>query len=489
MFDISEVGSWEELSNELTKSAIPHDTDKIKAAYDYAARVHAGDVRKSGDSQLEHLLTVASYLARAGLDDTSIIAGLLHEVLSKEPDKLDEIDKLFGTEVAFIITGLTDMEEHTKVFDDHNEDPQNFRHLIINGTDDIRVLIVRLANKLHNVLSLGILDPERQRNQAYKILMVYAPLCEYIGLGSFQSILENEAFKFAYPDTAKFISDYVTKQVSINAPEIDKLINRLRNLLGEYNVTPVSISSRAKNIYSIYNKVKRKYLGEDPEITEEHLAKVKDLLGVRLILSSIEECYLTLGLLHGNWDYFPEEFDDYIVRPKQSGYKSIHTVINHQGQPIEIQIRTQEMHEYNEFGPASHIAYKLKSYQGKVGNQDFGWTKNLTNWKTKTNLTKEDFAVKAFANSIFVFTPKGKVIQLPKDASPLDFAFRIHTNLGARYLGAKVNNQMRPMSYKLKTGEIVEILEGNKINVNQDWLKYAVATSTKSHIRKYLKPA
>lgn len=487
MFKLDTVSSWEQLAAEIKQDSIPRNLEAIQQAYSYAEKVYAGHTRKCGELLIVHALTVAAYVHRLALDDISVIAGLLHEVTDLFPEKLNELDRLFGADVALIVGGLTDLKTHSHVFVRHNEDPVNFRNLIIQGADDVRVLIVRLANKLHNILSIKSLDQERQMNQAYKVLYVYAPLCEYLGLGSFQAIFETEAFKIVKPEAAQLIADYVNNSLVTKEESLQKLKQEILNLLAKYSVNECEISFRTKNLYSIYRKIKRKYLSDsEPEVKVEHLEKIKDVVGMRLVVDNIESCYLALGLIHGSWQYIPEEFDDYIVHPKESGYKSIHTVIEYEGTPVEVQIRTHDMHEYNEFGPASHIAYKLRSY-GNSAKEQLAWTKELSEWKHKSNLTKEDFKIKAFAESIFVFTPKGQIIKLGKGATPIDFAFRIHTQVGAHYVGAKVNNQMRPMQYVLQTGDVVEILTAKNQNVNQDWLQIARLNSTKIHIRKLLR--
>ncbi|MCA9379447.1 bifunctional (p)ppGpp synthetase/guanosine-3',5'-bis(diphosphate) 3'-pyrophosphohydrolase, partial [Candidatus Dojkabacteria bacterium] len=378
-FDLSEVHTIKDLLGQLEASKIDHDLGKVEQAFDYASQVHAGELRKNGDPRSYHLLTTAAYLARLNLDTTSVICGLLHEVLEKDKTKLTEIDNKFGTEVAFIIDGLTNVKYQSEAFDTHNEDPANFRHLIMNSVDDIRVLLVRLANKLHNVQSLDVLKPDRKQSQANKILLIYAPLCEYLGLGQFQSIFETLAFKALKPEEYKLISDHIAKLGKDLRIEIDALAKQLSDFGNKYNLQVHDISSRTKNVYSTYRKLKRKCLQPGEQITEEHLAKIKDLLGIRVIVETVEQCYVLLGLIHENWKHLPEEFDDYISKPKISGYKSIHTVINFGETPVEIQIRTSEMHEYNEFGPASHIAYKLQSQNNQKA--DHTWTKDLLKWK------------------------------------------------------------------------------------------------------------
>lgn len=484
MFNLAEVHTIKELLDELEASKIAHDLSKVQKAYTYAEKTHSGETRKNGDPRTFHLLTTAVYLARLNLDTTSVIAGLLHEVLEKDDTKLSEIDTLFGTEVAFIIDGLTNVKHQSEAFNTHNEDPANFRHLVMNSVDDIRVLIVRLANKLHNVQTLEVLTPERRRNQANKILLIYAPLCEYLGLGHFQSVFETLAFKALQPADYQLIDSYIMQLGEESKTQLTKLTERISDFSKKYNLQIHDVSSRTKNIYSTYRKIKRKYLQADEQLSVHHLSQIKDLLGIRVILDTVEECYVLLGLIHEHWEYIAEEFDDYIIKPKISGYKSIHTVINQENTPVEIQIRTAQMHEYNEFGPASHIAYKLQS--AEKHKSDHTWTKDLIRWKDG-KLTKEDFQIKAFAESIFVFTPKGKIIKLNQGANPLDFAFHIHTGMAACYTGAKVNGIMRAMNWELRTGDIIEILHSKKLTINPQWLQIATSSGTKASIRKLLR--
>lgn len=476
MFVTNQITTIEELLTEIKGSALTYDIGAIQKAYQLVTKVHINDIRKSGDPLIYHLLTVAAYAVRLNLGSTATIASLLHEAIEKNRLDIEEIDQQFGTEVAFIVDGLTNLHNTTAVFDTHNEDPNNFRKLMLNATEDIRVLIIRLANKIHNLDSWEHLDPERRLNQANKTIMVYAPLCEYVGLGQFQRIFQDKAFQVVYPLEYKIITAYVAELTKTHSATLVELNNTISKDLNQYGVKVNAISSRTKSLFSIWSKVDRKYLSPGEKLTEYHLSKLRDIQGIRVIVNDVAECYLVLGLLHGKYRFELEEFDDYILNPRASGYRSIHTVIYFQELPIEVQIRTVDMHEMNEYGPASHINYKLGLKENHT------WTKELLTWQQHDN-----YKIKVFSESVFVFTPKGRIVQLQKGSTPLDFAFEIHTDIGYCYRGALVNGRMRPMDYILQTGDVIEILTAKHRNVNSGWLTKAKMTYTKSMINKKLK--
>lgn len=482
MFNLAEVTTIEKLLAEVEAANLTLDAEKIQAAYKFAAARHGDERRKSGDPVLWHLLTVAAYIVRLRLDTTSVVAALLHEVIEKQVGTLQELDDKFGSDVALIIDGITDLKRQTSTFQTHNEHPENFRRLLLNATDDVRGLIIRLANKLHNTGTWKFLAPIRMQNQANKTLLVYAPLCEYLGLGQFLEIFQERAFAALHPHEFKLVQNFVKASRGEAEDRLQQLNEELMHLLSENNVRVQASSFRTKNLYSAYKKILRKYLLPGEELQEKHMQKLKDILGIRLLIEGTDQCYLTLGLLHDRFEFDSDEFDDYILQPRANGYKSIHTVIYYLGSPVEIQIRTPEMHDYNEFGPASHIAYK-------TGTQaiDSTWTKELVEWQNSEQQQQDKFKVKAFSESIFVFTPQGKIVRLAIGASPLDFAYAVHTDVGDRFRGALVNKVMRPMSHELKTGDIVEILTNKQPNVNADWLKYVKMPYTRSHIQKKLR--
>jgi guanosine-3',5'-bis(diphosphate) 3'-pyrophosphohydrolase len=486
IFDVSVIKTFEELEALVKKSEINYDLDLIKNAYSFSENLHRGQKRLTGELYITHCLTVAKYVVQLNLDTTSVVVALLHDATDKGNASIDEIDKKFGTEVAFIVDGMTNIRDFSKLYVGlDSNDIENFKHLVLASAEDIRVLLIRLSEKLHNVQTVDVLNPEQKKLTALRLLRIYAPLAEYLGLGYYQRVFQDTAFSILKPTEYAIVVDSINKLYAASEDLVNDFISDVTKLFNKYDVKFKEIKGRKKGIFSTYEKVKRKYLENDEVLSAKHFRKLKDTFAFRVIVENIEQCYLALGLIHSNWEYFEDEFDDYISRPKPNGYKSIHTVINYQGIDVEIQIRTLEMDEFSEFGPACHIAYKLQG-SGK-SNETLTWTKDLIKWKEKKDLTKEDFKLKVFSNSIFVFTPKGLVIRLDKDSTPLDFAFQIHTNVGYYYAGAKVNGKMVSMNHILQTGDVIEIITTNKINTNQDWLKCAKMHSTKYRIKRQLR--
>lgn len=482
---IAPTNSLEELLD-LVRSFSDADKLMVKKAYRYADDKLATHERLGGDSYLVHALNVAGYIARLDLDPASVIAALLHDVIDKAGASLDEIDSEFGTEIAFIVDGLSTMRKMSHNSSPNEKDLINFKNLIFNATEDIRILMIRLAEKVDSILTIERIDEETRKRSAFKALNIYAPLAEYLNLGVFQRILEDEAFKILFPEEYEIINNYIESFFKETQNKVEDYVEYLTDLLKSYNIQNFEIYARKKGIYSAFKKIKGKYLKPGQKLNLEAVDKLKDLFASRIIVDTVEQCYIVLGLLNSVFETLTDEFDDYVANPKPNGYKSIHTLLIYKGTIFEAQIRTKEMHEYNEFGTASHIAYKLKS-AGKTSNSSLTWTKDLVKWQE--NSATENFKIKAFAESIFVFTPKGMVVTLDKGSKPIDFAFRIHTTLGYRYTGARVNEKMVNMNYELQTGDIVEIITGSKDNVTLDWLKFATMTETKSRIRRRLNKA
>lgn len=483
---LKEILSFDELINQLRDNRLMYNIEEIKHAYDFVKLMHKDEVRVSGKPYIHHTLNVAYYVAQLKLDTNAIVAALLHDTISKANISIDDIDKQFGTEVAFIVDGLQNLKTLSKTYTIEHSG-EEFTNLIFNASDDLRIIIIRLADKLHNIVTLDNTDKKIQEIAAQKILNIYSPLAEFMGLGFMQRALNDAAFKILEPQM------FATVQAQIdNLSRQDKNIimdfqNTVEALLKRYNIKNFEVSARKKGTYSAYRKIFRKYIRNN-NLTAKAFAEIKDIFAIRIIVPSLEDCYKVLGAIHSEFEYSPDHFEDYISVPKENGYKSIHSVITYEAKPIEIQIRTLEMHEYNEFGPACHIAYKL---QGSKKNLDdtFTWTKQLVDWKDANNatLSKDDFKIDIFKESVFVFTPKGLVIRMRKGANALDFAYRIHTDIGHRYRGAIINGKMVKMDYELKTGDRIEIITDSKINASMDWLKIAKVTRTKDKIKKALR--
>lgn len=478
---ITQIRNFDDLKKLLLSQETNYDLEIIQQAYEFAEKTHLGQTRNSGELAITHCLIVAALVANLGLDTTSICVALLHDTVDKGGKSIDELDKLFGTEIAFIIQGLSGVKDLSKTAKSATiQREEKLLNLLISGADDIRIIVIWIAEKVHNILTLNNLTPEARINSAQKAQNVYAPLAEYAGLSAFQKILEDESFKTLKPDLYNQIEkkreDFLKNSMNItNEFEIE-----INNLLKEFNITNFQVSSRIKSVYSIYKKLKNRYNFKTEEGNlDESFLRLKDIFAARILVEDIKTCYAILGLLQSNFELIQDEFSDYIAQPKDNGYRSIHTIIIYKGLFLEIQIRTFEMHDYNEFGAASHIAYKLQNTK-----QTFTWTKDLLNWKDTEEEKKEKYKLKIFKESIFCFTPKGMVISLPQGATPLDFAFRVHTNIGERYVGAKVNGKMEKMSHELSNGDVVEIITGKNSNVSLDWVRFCKSPTTKAKIKK-----
>jgi len=466
-------------------SDIEYDEALIRKAYEFIKKCHADSKRMSGGSIVEHCLSTAGYVADLNLDTTSIVSALLHDVVDKTEVSIEEIDAKFGTEIAFIVDGLTSIRALSKNYNEKSDDKDNFKKLIFNSTEDLRVIIIRLCEKLHNVLSIKSLPDDLREQSARKILNIYAPLAEYLGLGVIQRELTDRAFEIIKPKQYKLIHNAIEDFFDVKGDVIESFESDISDFISQY-IKNFKIHSRKKSVYSAYNKLKRKYLSQGLTL-DDAIKKLMDIYASRILVENVEQCYLVLGLIHETYDVLADEFVDYMANPKENGYKSIHVLFKYKGVTLELQIRTFEMEEYNEFGPACHIAYKLSG--GKKNNDSFTWTKELVGWQDKNTLSKDDFRIKAFKESVFCFTPKGLVVTVQKGAGPLDFAFKVHTDLGIKYRGALVNGKMVSKDYELKTGDTVEILTDKNPNVTRDWLKVVKSTAAKAQIRKNLKRA
>jgi GTP pyrophosphokinase len=478
-FNYLTITKLEQLIATIIDLKLDVDIDKITNAYKYSEIKHKDQLRNNGDLAISHALTVANYIAQLRLDETSIIVALAHDVVEKCGTNIDEIDHTFGTTVAFIIDGLNNIRKFSKNINGTQSDSEVLKQLIFNSTEDVRILIVRIAEKIHNLLTLTDFTSEQAIKAAERALLIYAPLSEYLNLSGFQKTLEDKAFEILYPKEYRFINDAVEEVYQDQKDIINQFQNQLSTIFSQYNISNLQINSRRKGKYSIYRKIKKKYMDKYGGLNHESFSRVLDIFASRVLVNSVEECYMVLGLIQSNFEMIQEDFADYIADPKENGYRSIHTIVRYLGKTFEVQIKTHEMHEINEYGSASHIAYKSK---GSINTADMTWTKDLVKWQGSSE--KEIYKLKAFSNSIFVFTPKGLVIRLEKGSTPIDFAFRIHTEIGKRYTGSKVNGKMVNMSAVLNTGDVVEILTQKKPNVSIDWVNIAKMNSTKNKIRR-----
>jgi guanosine-3',5'-bis(diphosphate) 3'-pyrophosphohydrolase len=473
--------SWHGLARALEESANSrmYDLEKIKGAFDFAEKIHSGQKRISGHPFISHPLFVAWVLIKLNMDQSSIIAGLLHDVIETKKVNEEDISRSFGDEVALIVLGVTEIRKKTKGTRDI-KDPEimeNFRRLILSSIDDSRVLIIRIIEKLHGALTIKHLGPKDQKIQAEKLIRIYAHLAEYANFYFAKREMEDAAFKVLYPKKQRKIKNYFERFLEANEKNLENLISKIIQLLELNKIAYTNVYGRRKGYYSTYLKIMRAL--EKGEIKEFKPSVVNDVMGITVLTKDVNSCYEVLGLIHNSFEYFEDEFDDYIANPKPNGYRSLQTTVSlGKGSRAEIQIKTEEMHYFNEYGPASHVAYKY----GKLGKGSISWLEELSGWRNGK------FKIKVFEENIYVFTPKRDVVQLPKGATPVDFACRIHGNLLRYCKGAKVNGKLVKLNHRLNNGDLVEIIKSKRpTEPRRDWLYWCYSGSTKSALRKLIK--
>lgn len=460
------------------------DLEKIKKAYDFAKSIHSNQKRASGEPFIIHPLAVAELVVDLNLDEDSVCAALLHDVIEESEGKvtLSDIEKNFGLEIALIVDGLTNFRETVKRFPVHRESLDNLRKLLLASVDDIRVLIVRLADKIHNGRTIKFLPKDRQKKFAQRVFSIYSPLAEFISLWVFKRELEDIAFKVLYPDDYLWLKKNLKSSQEKSEKILEKLIKEINEALAGRKINGVDIFGRTKGLWSTWCKI-QKYV-ESGRISRKDSSVVLDVIGVSVLVDDVDTCYAVLGVIHSIWEYLPDSFDDYISRPKPNGYQALQTTVLVNDTFAEVQIKTRKMHEYNEFGPASHIAYKIAGGKN-VSNYSYGWVKELVRWKNGEK--QRQFKIRVFEKYVYILTPKGDIIQLQKEATPIDFAYRIHTSLGNSCRGVKVNEKMVRLDYELQNGDLVEILVNpRQKHPKQKWLEFAKTKEARDKIKKAL---
>jgi GTP diphosphokinase / guanosine-3',5'-bis(diphosphate) 3'-diphosphatase len=449
------------------------DQEKISLAYFYAENKHINETRFSGKPYITHPVRIAVNLIKNEFDVATIQAGLLHDVLENTETTYDEMKKYFGAEVTNIVDGVTKvssyrLKDKPKVFSDNSlylERVDNYRKLLFAAANDPRIIIVKLFDRLDNIETIHWMPKEKQKFYARETIEIFAPLAERLGMGFLKGQLEDKSFPYAYPEEYKKFIKEVTGAYKNAKIFVRSIIPYVRSKVEKENVDLIAIDGRAKFYYSLYKKLQRK----------KDIHQIYDILALRLIVKSIEDCYKTLGIIHSLYTPLPDKIKDYIAKPKDNGYQSLHTTVKDKAQnTFEVQIRTEEMHEIAEYGIASHWHYKEKNHSFGHKDSVLDWVaeleklKNITNKKEFLSELKENF----FAHQVFVFTPKGDILHLPFGSTPIDFAYKIHTSLGHRTLGAKINKRIAPLSTILKTGDTVEIITSKVINPKADWLNF-----------------
>ncbi|MBX3066589.1 MAG: bifunctional (p)ppGpp synthetase/guanosine-3',5'-bis(diphosphate) 3'-pyrophosphohydrolase [Anaerolineae bacterium] len=450
------------------------DQDLIVRAYDLAARAHEGQVRKSGEPYMIHPVAVAQILSELKLDAPAIAAALLHDVVEDTDITVDDLEREFGLTVAQLVDGVTKMDrlptqpEATPKGAGHkpgNKDAETLRKLFLAMSNDMRVVLIKLADRIHNMRTLGYLSPERQKRMARETIEIFAPLANRLGIWQMKWELEDLSFRYLNPDRYKEIAGQLNERRTDRQKYMDRVRDKLMKELHKAGIE-ATIMARPKHIYSIYRKMDRKQV---------NFEEVYDVRAVRVIVKDNPTCYHVLGIVHSLWRPIPSEFDDYIASPKENFYRSLHTaVIDDEGKTLEVQIRTSEMHEHAEYGVAAHWRYKEGAKADKEFEERLKYLRKLMDFDERTEQNAEEFvnAMKSdvFENRVYVFTPKGDIVDLPAGATPIDFAYHIHTDVGHRCRGAKINGQMVGLDYRLRSGDRVEILRSKQGGPSLDWL-------------------
>ena len=475
---------YEGLLRKINENCNNIDTDIVKKAYDLACDAHKNQKRESGEPYITHPIDVAEILAEMGMDTSTIVAGLLHDVIEDTHYTYDDIKNIFNEEVADLVQGVTKLgkiEYKTK----EEQQADNVRKMLLAMAKDIRVIIIKLADRLHNLRTLKFMPKEKQKQKAKETLDIYAPLAHRLGISKIKWELEDLAFRYLHEEEYYDLVKQIAEKRVERETYIAEIIEDLHNKLEESEIDS-DIDGRPKHFYSIYKKMINK---------NKSIEQIFDLTAIRILVNTVKDCYGVLGIVHTIYKPIPGRFKDYIAMPKPNMYQSLHTtVIGPQGKTFEIQIRTFEMHKTAEYGIAAHWKYKEgdtqedkeKSFENKLA-----WLRDMLEWQKETSDAEEfieGFKIDLFTDEIFVFTPKGVVINLPSGATPIDFAYRIHTDIGNRCIGSKVNGKIVPLDYNLKTGEIVEVLTSNNAKgPNMDWLNMAKSNQAKSKIREWFK--
>lgn len=474
---------WRELESAIGAFPDRYDRELISRAFLRAKECHAGQKRIAGGAYICHPLRVARHVAEFQIDTPTVQAALLHDVAEDTPRTIEEIQKEFGEEVAFLVNGVTKLG-HIK-YRGVEEEVENLRKMMLAMSEDIRVILIKLADRFDNMRTIEALPPEKRRRIALETLDLYAPIAHRLGIGELAGDLEDLAFPIVYPKEYQWLMEHVRERYEARRRYLESLVPLLQRELEQNRIMPVSVHARAKHYYSLYRKLLRK---------DMNLEIVYDLVALRVIVRTVEECYGALGVVHALWKPLPGRIKDYIALPKPNGYRSIHTtVFGPEGKIIEAQIRTADMHEESERGIAAHWHYADTKSAGRRVHaipKEFAWVGQLQNWQREHKIADdfiESLKIDFFKDRIFVITPKGEVIDLPDGATPVDFAYHIHSEVGNTCSGARVNGRIVPLDYRLASGEVVEILTQRNKMPSAEWLEFVRTSFAKGKIRDALR--
>lgn len=473
-----------DILKELSPVPPKKDADLIVKAYDFALKAHATQKRKSGEPYFIHVFETAKNLARYEMDATTIAAGFLHDVLEDTPTTEEELAAMFGEEIVCLVKGVTKLG-HVK-YQGHIRHVESLRKFLMALSQDYRVLMIKLADRLHNLRTLEHVRPDKQKRIAMESIEVYAPLADRLGIGRLKGEIEDAAFPFAYPAEAKEVQGLLDERSKVLTESLASVYEEIQKQLAATSIKVKQIDWRIKHAFSLWKKLQKR-TGKERDTIDT----IYDIAAIRIIVGTVEECYAVLGIVHALWKPLPARIKDFIALPKLNGYQSLHTtVFTGEGGLVEIQIRTQEMHSRAEFGIASHYLYKEQT-KDVPNDPKFRWVEEFKNLgKTDENIGSDDLIshLKSdfFNDRIFVFTPRGEVIDLPKDSSTIDFAYAIHSDIGNTMSGARVNGKFVSLDTQLHSSDIVEIETKKDAKPKSKWLDYVKSSAAKKHIRTYM---
>jgi GTP diphosphokinase / guanosine-3',5'-bis(diphosphate) 3'-diphosphatase len=474
----------EEIIDKISAYIPAADLELIKKAYVFSAQVHQGQVRVSGEPYLSHIFEVANTLTSMQMDVTTVVAGILHDTVEDTLTTIDKIKELFGEDVAALVDGVTKigkMSFTSKDASGEERQAENFRKMIIAMAKDIRVIMIKLADRLHNMRTLSALAPEKRLKIAQETMDIYVPIANRLGIGWIKTELEDLAFSYQKPHAYKELKERLATEKEEREKYIQDVKAIIEKRLAEYHLK-AEITGRPKHLFSIHKKMLQ------DGISLEH---IYDVLAFRVVVGTVKECYEALGIVHSAWKPIPGRFKDYIAIPKPNMYQSLHTsVIGPYGERIEIQIRTEDMHKIAEEGIAAHWRYKEGKGMLEKDDEQFAWLRHMIEWQKDMKDAKEfmdTMKMDLFSEEVFIFTPKGAVKDLPQGATVVDFAYAVHTDVGHRCSAARVNGRLVPLKYQLKNGDMVEIITSPTHTPSKDWLKFVVTSRAKAKIRQSVK--
>ncbi len=476
--NVLSVTKFRDLMKGMQANRPTEDLEIVKKAYDYSLRVHSGQSRASGEPYLVHPLEVALVLAEMKMDPVAVAAGLLHDSVEDTSVTIVDIRKEFGEQVAHIVEGVTKISKIDFATKEEQQ-AENLRKMMLAMVDDIRVVLIKLADRLHNMRTLEHLEPERQQKIARETLEIYGPIAHRLGMGKIRGELEDLGFRYLDPIAYQQVKEAVESHRKVGEAFLSRVEGVVRDKLKEAGIT-AKVESRTKRYYSIHKKLVRQRINVD---------QVYDLYAMRIITRSVQDCYAVLGIIHNVWRPVPGRIKDFIAMPRPNFYQSLHTsVITEDGTPFEVQIRTEEMHKMAEEGIAAHWKYK----DGAVSAQDeqrLAWLRQVVEWQRDVSDPNEFLStlkIDLYPEEVYTFTPKGKVVVLPRDSTPIDFAYSVHTEVGHTCVGAKVNGRMVPLRHKLHSGDIVEILTQPGHKPSRDWLSIVKSSRSRNKIKHWL---